>query len=40
MYSFGLILDGIKSDLQVPDEKANFLTSFNTGFLFCSGNYI
>ncbi len=37
MYTFGIILDGIKKDLNVPDEKANLLSSFNTGFLFCSG---
>ncbi len=40
MYSFGVILDGIKADIHVNDETANLLSSFNTGFLFCSGNYI
>lgn len=37
MYSFGMILDGIKQDLNVRDEIANLLSSFNTGLLFCSG---
>ena len=37
MYSFGIILDEIKRDLKIPDDIANLLSSFNTGFLFCSG---
>lgn len=37
MYSFGIILDEIKKDFQVEDEVSNLLSSFNTGFLFCSG---
>lgn len=37
MYSFGIILDDIKSDLNVGDGIANLLSSFNTGLLFCSG---
>jgi hypothetical protein len=37
MYSFGIILDEIKVDLNVRDELANLLSSFNTGLLFCSG---
>lgn len=37
MYSFGIILDGIKANLKAPDAEANLLSSLNTGFLFCSG---
>jgi len=37
MYSFGLIYNEIKSFYQAPDEIANLIISFNTGFLFCSG---
>lgn len=37
MYSFGIILNEIKLDLNVRDELANLLSSFNTGLLFCSG---
>ena len=37
MYSFGLILSEIKKTTNTPDSQGNLLSSFNTGFLFCSG---
>lgn len=37
MYSFGIILDEIKQELNVTDSVSNLLSSLNTGFLFCSG---
>jgi MFS family permease len=38
MYSFGIILDEIKVNVQADDQTLfNLLSSLNTGFLFCSG---
>jgi len=37
MYSFGVILTPIKEHYGVANDVANLLSSFNTGFLFCSG---
>jgi MFS family permease len=37
MYSFGIILDDIKNYFDVSQDKANLITSLNTGFLFLSG---
>ena len=37
MYSFGLVLARIQVEFEVTEEKTNWLSSLNTGFLFCSG---
>ena len=37
MYSFGIILDEIKRNVAADEDTCNLLSSFNTGFLFCSG---
>jgi len=37
MYSFGIILDGIKASTGEKEDICNLLSGFNTGFLFCSG---
>lgn len=37
MYSFGLVLTRIREEFGVTEEKTNWLSSLNTGFLFCSG---
>ncbi len=39
MYSFGVILQPIKAHYDATNEIANLLSCFNTGFLFCSGNF-
>ena len=39
MYSIGIILPDIKDYFKETQEKVNLLSSLNTGFLFCSGNF-
>lgn len=37
MYSWGVILQPIRIFYDATNERANLLSSLNTGFLFCSG---
>jgi len=37
MYSWGIILQPIRVFYDATNERANLLSSLNTGFLFCSG---
>jgi len=37
MYSFGIIIKPLQSHYKANNEQTGLITSFNTGFLFCSG---
>jgi hypothetical protein len=37
MYSFGLIIAKIKLDFDASQNVVNLVSSFNTGFIFMSG---